>query len=138
MKKKKLRKKAKSGLIVLLFCVLSAIGGFYIQRKKNYVNEYVKVVYKAVNTEVVNKASLVMVGDALIHMPINYARKTGSGYDFKGIFKYIKPIVQEYDSLKTFCIYLCKIDDLPTLLLPIIIILKIYSYLFSSSDIVVQ
>ena len=97
MKKRKLRKKAKSSLIVLLFCVLSAIGGFYIQRKKNYVNEYVKVVYKTVNTEVVNKASLVMVGDALIHMPINYARKTGSGYDFKGIFKYIKPIVQEYD-----------------------------------------
>ena len=97
MKKRKLRKKAKSGLIVLLFCALSAIGGFYIQRKKNFVNEYVKVTYKTVNTEVVNKASLVMVGDALIHMPINYSHKTGNGYDFKGIFKYIKPIVKEYD-----------------------------------------
>ena len=97
MKKKKLRKKAKSSLIILLLCALSAIGGFYIQRKKNFVNEYVKVVYKTVNTEVINKASMVMVGDALIHMPINYARKTSSGYDFKGIFKYIKPIVQEYD-----------------------------------------
>lgn len=97
MKKKKLRKKAKSSLIILLLCALSAIAGFYIQRKKNYVNEYVKVVYKTVNTEVINKASMVMVGDALIHMPINNSHKSGSGYDFKGIFKYIKPIVSEYD-----------------------------------------
>ena len=97
MKKKKLRKRARSSLIVILCCVLSAIGGFYIQRKKNYVNEYVKVVYKTVNTEVIDKASIVMVGDALMHMPVNNAHKTSNGYDYTGIFKYIKPIVQEYD-----------------------------------------
>ena len=97
MKKKKLRKKAKHSLIVVLLFVLSAIIGFYVQRKINFVNEPVKVVYKTVNTEVVNKASIVMVGDALIHMPITYASKTSNGYDYTGILKYIKPIVSEYD-----------------------------------------
>ncbi len=95
--KKKTRKSIKKKLIVCLCCVISAIGGFYIQRKKNFVNEYVKVTYKTVNTEIVNKASIVMVGDALIHMPINYSHRTNSGYDFTNILKYIKPIVQEYD-----------------------------------------
>ena len=97
MKKRKLRKKAKSSLIIILLFVLSAIAGFYVQRKVNYVNEYVKVTYKTINTEVVNKASIVMVGDALIHMPINYTHKTSNGYDFTNILKYIKPIVSEYD-----------------------------------------
>ena len=95
--KRKLRKSIKKKLIVILFCALSAIAGFYVQRKINYVNEYVKVVYKTVNTEVINKASIIMVGDALIHMPINYSHKTSNGYDFTNILKYIKPIVSEYD-----------------------------------------
>ena len=97
MKRRTRRKRVKRSLVVLLLCVLSAIAGFYIQRKKNFVNEYVNVVYKTVNTEVVNKASIVMVGDALIHMPVTYASKTSNGYDYTGIFKYIKPIVSEYD-----------------------------------------
>ncbi len=97
MKRRTKRKRIKRSLIVVLLCVLSAIAGFYIQRKKNYVNEYVKVVYKTVNTEVVNKASIVMVGDALMHMGVNSAYKTSSGYNFTGMFKYIKPIVSEYD-----------------------------------------
>ena len=95
--KRKLRKSIKRKLTIALLCVLSAIGGFFIQRKINYVNEYVKVVYKTVNTEVINKASIVMVGDALIHMPINYSHKTSNGYDFTNILKYIKPIISEYD-----------------------------------------
>ena len=95
--KRKLRKSIKKKLIVVLFCALSVIAGFYVQRKINYVNEYVKVVYKTVNTEVINKASIIMVGDALIHMPINYSHKTSNGYDFTNILKYIKPIVSEYD-----------------------------------------
>ena len=95
--KRKLRKSIKRKLFTLLFCVLSVIAGFYVQRKKNYVNEYVNVVYKTVNTEVVNKASIVMVGDALIHMPIINTHKVNNGYDFTNILKYIKPIVSEYD-----------------------------------------
>lgn len=97
MKRKTRRKRAKKSLIIVLFCVISAIVGFYVQRKINYVNEYVKVTYKTVNTEVVNKASIVMVGDALIHMPVTYANKTSNGYNYTGILKYIKPIVSEYD-----------------------------------------
>ena len=95
--KRRTRRRVKKSLVVILFCVLSAIAGFFVQRKINYVNEYVKVTYKTVNTEVVNKASIVMVGDALIHMPVTYANKTSSGYNYTGIFKYIKPIVGEYD-----------------------------------------
>lgn len=97
MKKRTRRKKAKKTLIVALFCVLSAIAGFYVQRKINFVNEYVNVVYKTVNTEVVNEASIIMVGDALMHMGVNSAYKTSGGYNFNGMFKYIKPIVSEYD-----------------------------------------
>ena len=95
--KRKMRKRVKRSLIVVLCCVLSAIGGFYVQRRINYVNEYVKVTYKTVNTEVINKASIVMVGDALMHMGVNNAYKTNGGYDFTGMFKYIKPIVSEFD-----------------------------------------
>ena len=97
MKRRTRRRKVKKSLIVVLLCVLSAITGFYVQRKKNFVNEYVKVNYTTVNTEVINKASIVMTGDALIHMPIVYSHKTSNGYDFTGIFKYIKPIISEYD-----------------------------------------
>lgn len=95
---KKIRKKIKNFLIVLLFLVLSSITGFYVQRKINFVNEYVKVKYKTVDTKEEYNASLVMVGDALIHDSVYKAYNTGgSNYDFKGMFKYIKPIVQNYD-----------------------------------------
>ena len=94
---KKLRKSVRNVLIVMLLCFLSMIGGFYTQRKKYYVNEVVKVEYKTVNTEVVNKASLVMVGDALMHMGVVNAYKTSKGYDYNGLFKYIGPIVKDYD-----------------------------------------
>ena len=97
MKKRNKRKRVKRRLIIVLLCVLSAIAGFYIQRKKNFVNEVVKVEYKTVNTEVVNKASIVMVGDALMHMAVNNSYKTGNSYNYTNMFKYIKPIVSEYD-----------------------------------------
>ena len=97
MKRKTKRKKVKKSLTIVLLWVLSAILGFYVQRRINYVNEYVKVVYKTVNTEVVNKASIVMVGDALMHMAVNNSYKTSNGYDYTNMFKYIKPIVSEYD-----------------------------------------
>ena len=94
---KKIRKKTKNMLIIMLLCTLSGILGFYIQRKQHYVNEYVDVIYNTVNTEIVEKASLVMVGDALIHMPLNYAMKTSSGYDFSPIFKKLKDKIGKYD-----------------------------------------
>ena len=93
----KKRRKVKRVFIVLLCCILSGILGFYLQRKNNFVNEYVNVVYKTVNTEVVNEASLVMVGDALMHMGVVDAYKSGNTYNYDGLFRYIGPIVKEYD-----------------------------------------
>lgn len=95
--KKRFKKTCRNYLLILLFCVLSAIIGFYIQRKKNYVNEYVDVVYDTVNTEVKNEASIVMVGDALMHMPVVNTYKSGGKYNFDNIFKYVGPIINEYD-----------------------------------------
>ena len=97
MKKKKLRKKTRNALVILLCCFVAFIVGFYIQRKKNFVNEYVDVSYNTINTEVKNEASLVMVGDALMHMGVINAYKSGNGYNFDGLFKYVGPIIQEYD-----------------------------------------
>lgn len=95
---KKLRKKVKTTLIILLLCVLSSIVAFYIQRKENFVNEYVDVTYNIVDTKEEYKLSLVMVGDALIHDSVYKAYNTGKNtYNFTGMLKYIKPIVQNYD-----------------------------------------
>ncbi len=96
-KRKKIRKKMLRVSIIVLLCTLSAIAGFYFQRKKYFVNEYVEVDYKTVDTKVVDKLSMVMVGDALIHDAVYYAYQKGNNYDFTGMFKYIKPVVQEYD-----------------------------------------
>ena len=101
MKKKKVKKsikrKCRNFLVIVLLCALSAILGFYIQRKKNFVNEYVDVLYDTVNTEVKSEASIVMVGDALMHMPVINAHKSNGGYNFDNIFKYVGPIIEKYD-----------------------------------------
>lgn len=97
MKKNMLRKNIKSAFMLIFMLVLATLVGFYIQRKENFVNEYIDVVYETVDTKEVYTASMVMVGDALIHNIINTKYKTGNGYDFTNMFKYIKPIVQEYD-----------------------------------------
>ena len=97
MKRNILRKNIKNAFMLIFIAVLATMVGFYLQRKENFVNEYVDVTYETVNTEKIYTASMVMVGDALMHMPINRNYKTSNGYDFKGIFKYIKPIIQNYD-----------------------------------------
>ena len=96
-KKKRIRRKLLIVCIVALLCSLSAISGFYLQRKKYFVNEFVEVDYKTVDTKVVDKLSMVMVGDALIHDAVYYAYKKGNNYDFTNMFKYIKPVVEKYD-----------------------------------------
>ena len=95
--KKRFKKSCRNFLLVILCCVLSAIGGFYLQRKKHFVNEYVDVLYDTVNTEVKNEASIVMVGDALMHMAVVRAYKTGNTYNYDGMFKYVGPIIEKYD-----------------------------------------
>lgn len=41
--------------------------------------------------------SFVMVGDSLIHEAVYADAYTGSGYDFKPMFQYVKPIISKYD-----------------------------------------
>ena len=91
------RRRLKKNLVVVLFCILSSISAFYLQRKQHFVNEYVDVSYNIVNTEIVNKASLVMVGDALMHMPVNNAMKTNNGYDYSRIFNKLKDRIGSFD-----------------------------------------
>lgn len=97
MKKRKLRKNIRNACLLVFCAVIATIVGFYIQRKENFVNEYVEVSYETVNTEEVYTASLVMVGDALIHGTVYNTHKTKKGYDFSDIFTHIKPIVEQYD-----------------------------------------
>ena len=97
MKKNMLRKNIKSAFTLIFMLVLATLVGFYLQRKENFVNEYIDVVYETVDTKEVYTASMVMVGDALIHNIINTKYKTSNGYDFTNLFKYIKPIVSKYD-----------------------------------------
>ena len=49
------------------------------------------------STEKIEKLSMVMVGDNLIHDKIYQYAKTNDGYDFRPILKEIKPIVEKYD-----------------------------------------
>ena len=52
-----------------------------VQKEEKYPKEY--------------KASLVMVGDALIHNSVYDDAKTANGYDFKPMIENIKPIIKE-------------------------------------------
>ena len=47
------------------------------------------------STEKIEKLSMVMVGDNLIHDKIYQYAKTNDGYDFRPILKEIKPIVEK-------------------------------------------
>lgn len=97
MKRKKLRSSIRKILLLVILSVISTCLGFYLQRKENYKNTYIDVNYNIVNTEKVYTASIVMVGDALFHKILATNNKTSNGYDFKGMFKYIKEIVEPYD-----------------------------------------
>lgn len=103
MKKKKIRKLRKSikkMLILTVFIVLACYSGWYLQRRDSYNKQEIKIEYKIKNTKKETKASLVMVGDALIHGTVymtanKYANY--NGYDFKPMLKHIKDITKNYD-----------------------------------------
>ena len=61
MKRKKLRGNIRNAFLLILLAVLATMVGFYLQRKENFVNEYVDVTYETVNTEKIYTASMVMV-----------------------------------------------------------------------------
>ncbi len=99
-KKRKLRKNVRNFLVILIFVLLSCYLGWYLERKDGLDNLKIKVEYKVVNTKKESKASLLMVGDALIHGTVyqtanRYANY--NGYDFKPMLEHIKKISKTYD-----------------------------------------
>ena len=99
-KKRKLTVLGRFVIILSIGVLFGASLGFYYRLtndnvKKDDVKEQKK-------EEVVSKkeemdASLVMVGDALIHSTVYLDAYTGSGYDFKPMLKEIKPMIKDYD-----------------------------------------
>ena len=99
-KNRRLKRNIRNFLILTILVVLSSYGGWYLQRKESLEKRTISVEYKTVNTKKESSASLVMVGDALIHGTVygtahRYANY--NGYDFKPMFKHIKEITKNYD-----------------------------------------
>ena len=101
---KKRRKLTVLGRFVIIVFIGTLFGislGFYYRLstdnvKKDDVKEQKKE-EKVVSKKEEMDASLVMVGDALIHSSIYTDAYTGSGYDFKPMLSEIKPLIQVYD-----------------------------------------
>ncbi len=99
-KKKKLKRGIRDILIVTVLVIIASCFGLFLERKESLANKKVKVEYTTVNTRKESNASLIMVGDALIHGTVYQTanRYAGyKGYDFKPMLKHIKPIVANYD-----------------------------------------
>ena len=89
-------------LIILVIGVLfgASIGFYYRLTSDNLKKDEVKEQKQkdeAVSKKEEMEASLVMVGDALIHSTIYEDAYTGDGYDFKPMLKEIKPMIKDYD-----------------------------------------
>lgn len=97
-------------LVIIIVLILIIIGIFLGYKEKENINisdlseksmnTELKEENKEENKEEVYTASMVMVGDYLIHSSIyNEAHKNANynGYDFKPMLELIKPIVSEYD-----------------------------------------
>ena len=98
MAKKKKKIKFLNIFAILLFFVVIAIGvytGYFLQNREL---SHFSVSYDTIDTKKEYSLRLAMVGDALIHDSVyNAYKKSGNKYDFTGMFKYIKPIIQDYD-----------------------------------------
>ena len=99
-KKRKLKRNIRNLLVLALFVVISSCIGWYLQRGDSLDNREINISYQTVNTKKETYASMVMVGDALIHGTVygsahRYANY--NGYDFKPILEHIKERVKDYD-----------------------------------------
>ena len=97
---RKLRRNIRNFLILTILVLISSYSGWYLQRKESIEKRSINVEYKTVNTKKESSASLVMVGDALIHGTVygtahRYANY--NGYDFKPMLKHIKEFTKNYD-----------------------------------------
>ena len=90
------RRKKKNKIVIIVLLLLVAIAGFhYGYNKSSSSNNKIEVKEEEKPKEY--SASLVMVGDLLVHDRLYNAMKTSNGYDFKPALTYIKDIVKEYD-----------------------------------------
>lgn len=90
------RRKKKNKIVIIVLLLLVAIAGFhYGYNKLSSSNN--KIEEKEEEKPKEYSASLVMVGDLLVHDRLYNAMKTSNGYDFKPALTYIKDIVKEYD-----------------------------------------
>ncbi len=96
-KSKRLKRNIRNFFLLTIFAVLATFAGWFLQRKENLKTRKVEINYKVVDTKKEYKTNLVMVGDALMHMAVNNTYKAGNTYNYEGMFKYIKPIVENYD-----------------------------------------
>ena len=99
-KKRKLKRNIRNLLVLALFVVISSCMGWYLQRGDSLDNRSINISYQTVNTKKETYASMVMVGDALIHGTVygtahRYANY--NGYDFKPMLEHIKERVKDYD-----------------------------------------
>lgn len=87
-------KKKKLFVLIIIGIILTAV--IFLPKTSNKKIEK-KNVEKKVEESKTTKASLVMVGDALLHSSVyNDAYKNGK-YDFSSQLEFIKPIIQNYD-----------------------------------------
>ena len=83
----------KKVVIALIFTTLFIFGLFFYNLNKNEQN----IIDKEEEKSVVTSIDMVMVGDMLVHGAVYSDAKTSTGYDFKPMIEYIKPIVSNYD-----------------------------------------
>ena len=100
-KRRKLTVLGRFVIILFIGVLFGASFGFYYRLTNDNVKKG-DVKEQKQEEEVVSKkeemdASLVMVGDALIHSAVYLDAYTGDGYDFKPMLKEIKPMIKEYD-----------------------------------------
>ena len=90
------RRKKNNKIVIIVLLLLVAIAGFYYgYNKLSSSNNKVEVKEEEKPKEY--SASLVMVGDLLVHDRLYNAMKTSDGYNFKPALTYIKDIVKDYD-----------------------------------------
>ena len=100
-KRRKLTVLGRFVIILFIGVLFGASLGFYYRLTNDNVKKD-DVKEQKQEEEVVSKkeemdASLVMVGDALIHSTVYNDAYTGDGYDFKPMLKEIKPLIKDYD-----------------------------------------
>ena len=97
---RRINKRGKYAIFLFSLLVLCFIGFLFFKESSSFKGKKevsVKKEVKDVEQKSVDKISIVMVGDNLIHDKIYREAKTSDSYDFRKMYSLIKPIVQKYD-----------------------------------------